>query len=198
MPVVVWRGMGDRFAKHAELAVSTWDLREQVEALEAWMHSDKGKLDPSSRWVADIGFAPRKGALGGGPPLTLGLMEACLAANLEIFLSEYPRVRNACPTGDELRASMLEAVRSGSSALLAAEKYLLAEAEDDLNTYANEPDDDDYIKALLLKELLQKLPDSEAKRLFVLHQLHEAQSLASEGLPGPLADLIAALRGRAS
>jgi len=74
---------------HAEVAVDEWRLREQVEALEVWLQEHVGELDPEHEWVADIGFSVRKDATGGGPPITRALMRLCLAANLEIYLSEY-------------------------------------------------------------------------------------------------------------
>jgi hypothetical protein len=66
-----------------------WVLRPQVETLEQWLQHHIHELDPSFEWIADIGFSPRSNACGGGPPLTRNLMGMCLAANMEIYLSEY-------------------------------------------------------------------------------------------------------------
>lgn len=90
MPCVIRQLVDDRFINHAELAGAEWRLREQVEALEAWLETDPSRLDPKSRWVADIGFCVRSDARGGGPPISRRLMQLCLDSNLEIYLSEYP------------------------------------------------------------------------------------------------------------
>lgn len=90
MPCIIRRDRGDRYENFAELAPGVWRLREQVEALEQWLAENRSQLDPSERWVADIGFCVRPDAQGGGPPITSALMKMCLEANLEIFLSEYP------------------------------------------------------------------------------------------------------------
>lgn len=82
--------VGDRFENFLELAPDEWKLREQVEALEAWLKSSGDQLDPAHEWVADIGFCIRPHASGGGPPISRDLMRMCIAANLEIYLSEYP------------------------------------------------------------------------------------------------------------
>lgn len=66
-----------------------WNLRQQVEALESWLIQHVSELDPNEFWVADIGFNCRDDALGGGPPISRRLMQMCLDANLEIYLSEY-------------------------------------------------------------------------------------------------------------
>jgi hypothetical protein len=81
--------MNDEFETHLTLADGSWDLRTQVEALEEWLTSGKCDLDPEREWIADIGFCMRDDAYGGGPPLTRNLMQRCLDANLEIWLSEY-------------------------------------------------------------------------------------------------------------
>ena len=88
MPVIIRRIVDDRFKNFAEVNDS-WDLRTQVEALEEWMDKNAESLAISSKWVADIGFAVRLDATGGGPPISLKLMQSCVARNLEIYLSEY-------------------------------------------------------------------------------------------------------------
>jgi hypothetical protein len=88
LSTIIRNVVGDRSENH--VAVSTeWDLRRQVEALEKWLREHRGELDPSSEWIADIGFTHRSNASGGGPPFTRELMRMCLDANLEIYLSEY-------------------------------------------------------------------------------------------------------------
>ena len=87
---MIRRVLGDGYENVVEIALGEWRLREQVEALEAWLRENRLRLDSSCEWVADIGFCVRKDALGGGPPITKELMRMCLEANIEIFLSEYP------------------------------------------------------------------------------------------------------------
>ncbi|MBK9386467.1 MAG: hypothetical protein IPN34_16770 [Planctomycetes bacterium] len=90
MPCIIRRIAGDRYADAIELASGVWTLREQVEALDSWLRSNRGRIDASSKWVADIGFCVRKDAGGGGPVISKDLMTMCLEVNLEIYLSEYP------------------------------------------------------------------------------------------------------------
>ena len=88
MPVVIRQIVKDRFENYADVGTDSWDLRTQIEALEAWLVENSGQLDPASQWVADVGFTVRLHATGGGPPISRKLMEMCVAANLEIWLSE--------------------------------------------------------------------------------------------------------------
>lgn len=89
MPIIIRRLANQQCESHAEVAPDSWDLRTQIEALEEWMSVNGGSLDASSSWIADVGFTMRLDATGGGPPITKRLMRACVAANMEIFLSEY-------------------------------------------------------------------------------------------------------------
>ena len=89
MPVIIRQIVEDRFQNHSDIAARSWDLRTQIEALEEWLEANPEALDPSSRWVADVGFTVRLDATGGGPPITRKLMQMCVSSNLEIYLSEY-------------------------------------------------------------------------------------------------------------
>ena len=97
MPCIIRKWVGDKCENHLTLADDEWKLREQVDALEAWLSTNPGALDPSIEWFADIGFCLRADAMGGGPVISRELMEMCLRANLDIYLSEYPG--NANRTG---------------------------------------------------------------------------------------------------
>lgn len=88
MSTVIRKIVGDRSENYVTVS-DEWVLRPQVEALERWLREHRGELDSSSEWIADIGFTHRPNALGGGPPLTRELMQMCLDANMEIYLSEY-------------------------------------------------------------------------------------------------------------
>ncbi|MFN9419036.1 MAG: hypothetical protein ACK578_16305 [Pirellula sp.] len=89
MPVVIRKIVDQRFHNFVEIEADSWDLRTQIESLENWMAKHSDSLDNRFNWVADIGFTSRADATGGGPPLTIRLMTACVNANLEIYLSEY-------------------------------------------------------------------------------------------------------------
>ena len=95
MTCIIRKIVGDRLENYTEIEPEEWRLREQVEALEAWLIEHAGELDPDYEWVADIGFTVRQDALGGGPPITRRLMQMCVDANLEIYLSEYPGTADA-------------------------------------------------------------------------------------------------------
>jgi hypothetical protein len=88
LSTIIRKIVGDSFENFVTVS-SEWDLRSQVEALEQWLRTHRGELDPSFEWVADIGFSPCSNACGGGPPLSRELMRMCLDANMEIYLSEY-------------------------------------------------------------------------------------------------------------
>ncbi len=88
MSTIIRKIIGDQCENYAEVS-REWLLRPQVEALERWLKEHPGALDPAFEWVADIGFHHRSNACGGGPPLSRHLMQMCLDANMEIYLSEY-------------------------------------------------------------------------------------------------------------
>ncbi|MBL8798846.1 MAG: hypothetical protein JNM56_33490 [Planctomycetia bacterium] len=73
----------------AWLCDDCWRLPEQGEALVAWVAEHGGEL-PAGEYAADIGFAPRDDAMGGGaafPPSALRLMADL---GMALYLSEYP------------------------------------------------------------------------------------------------------------
>ena len=88
--MVIRRIVHDHFENLIELAPDEWKLREQVDSLEAWLKNNRGQLNPTHRWVADIAFSVRSNAAGGGPVITCNLMQICIESNLDIYLSEYP------------------------------------------------------------------------------------------------------------
>ena len=90
MPTFIRAVVGDRYVDHGIPDPSdSFDLREQVEALEGWLLDNPKALDPAEWWVANVGFEIRKEKLGGGPPISRRLMELCLKSNLEVWLSQY-------------------------------------------------------------------------------------------------------------
>ena len=92
MPTFIRAVVGDRYVDHGiPDSSNSFDLREQIEALQAWLEHHPDALDPAERWVANVGFEIDKETLGGGPPIPRRLMELCLKSNLEIWLSQYGR-----------------------------------------------------------------------------------------------------------
>jgi hypothetical protein len=61
----------------------------QLNALDQWLVQNRGELG-EGEYVADLGFSPRPGASGGGGVVSRQMMEAMLAIEVELFLSEYP------------------------------------------------------------------------------------------------------------
>ena len=70
------------------LCAKSWDLPKQVAALEAWLKKNKRKMKKGP-YVADIGFAVRKDAGGGGAVLPPAMMRAMADLGISLFLSEY-------------------------------------------------------------------------------------------------------------
>lgn len=179
MTIIIRKVVGDIFKNHKTIVKYEWDIRKQIEALEAWLNIENNKLDTKYQWVADIGFRPSAGALGGGPPITKELMKKCLNNNLEIYLSEYPRAKEELADAVELRKQILEGSEPNSTAIQAAEKLILMEVEDDLHTFSDEPEHNYYTMALLQKEAIES-SDSKTKRILILFFLQDLM-IGSEG-----------------
>ena len=81
--------IGEKGTPLEVLCDGEWELPAQVSALEEWLLKNKDKI-PKGTYVADIGFSPRKNALGGGPIITTKAMECMLHIGMELYLSEYP------------------------------------------------------------------------------------------------------------
>jgi hypothetical protein len=77
--------------KIAWLCDQNWRLPDQVEALTDWLAQHRTALKPGD-YVADIGFEPREGALGGGAVLSPVAMRTMADLGITLFLSEYPSV----------------------------------------------------------------------------------------------------------
>lgn len=72
-----------------DLSKGEWEMPKQVEALEQWLN-DSGKNLPKGSYIADIGFCPRPGALGGGAVLSPEAMGIMSSIGMSLYLSEYP------------------------------------------------------------------------------------------------------------
>ena len=71
------------------LCDDTWELPDQIDALENWLKL-KGINLPKGEYVADIGFDIRKDATGGGGVLSSASMKIMGEIGMNIYFSEYP------------------------------------------------------------------------------------------------------------
>jgi hypothetical protein len=71
------------------LCEGCWTLAEQGEILVAWLTENSSEL-PSGDYVADIGFIPRKSAMGGGASLPPTALRRMADLGMSLYLSEYP------------------------------------------------------------------------------------------------------------
>jgi len=91
MPVNIYRFTpeGEKSERIAWLCNDNWRLPDQAQALEAWLADNVASLKPDD-YVADIGFTPRKDALGGGAAISPQMMRMMADLGISLFLSEYP------------------------------------------------------------------------------------------------------------
>ena len=91
MPVNIYRVTpeGQENEHIASLCDDNWRLPDQAEALQAWLAENRVGLKPDD-YVADIGFTPRKDALGGGAAISPKMMRTMADLGISLFLSEYP------------------------------------------------------------------------------------------------------------
>ena len=66
-----------------------WEMPIQIDALEAWLFENEGKLE-FGNYIADLGFRPRKDPSGGGAILSSKAMKIMVGIGMELYLSEYP------------------------------------------------------------------------------------------------------------
>lgn len=86
MPINIY--VEDTRESIAWLCEEDWDLPSQLNALEAWLMA-KGKSLMPRDYVADIGFAIRKEATGGGGVLSSQSMAIMGAIGMAVYFSEY-------------------------------------------------------------------------------------------------------------
>lgn len=65
-----------------------WKLPDQIKALLAWAEENKGTLKKGKK-SADLGFAIRNDAAGGGAVLTAEKMKMLSDLDIDLYLSEY-------------------------------------------------------------------------------------------------------------
>lgn len=71
------------------LCDNSWNIAEQIDALESWLKEHGHKLTKAN-YVADIGFDIRKEATGGGAVLSAESMKIMGEIGMDVYLSEYP------------------------------------------------------------------------------------------------------------
>lgn len=91
MPVNIYRVIpeGQESERIAWLCDGNWRLSDQAEVLKAWLENHGTTLKPD-RYIADIGFAPRENALGGGASISPEMMRTMADLGMSLLLSEYP------------------------------------------------------------------------------------------------------------
>jgi hypothetical protein len=72
----------------AWLCDDNWTLIDQSDALEQWLQENRSKLK-TGRYIADIGFTPRKDALGGGAAFSSETLRIMADLGMALFISEY-------------------------------------------------------------------------------------------------------------
>ena len=89
MPIVIYseEKSGDRLASLCE---EEWELPKLIPALESWLSANHSRIK-CGHYVADIGFAVREDAGGGGSALSPETMRIMAACGMWLFLSEYRR-----------------------------------------------------------------------------------------------------------
>ena len=80
---------GERGKEIDFLCGNEWEMPIQIETLEKWLIDNKKNIKKGI-YVADVGFCPRDGALGGGCVITKTAMAIMSEIGMELYLSEYP------------------------------------------------------------------------------------------------------------
>jgi hypothetical protein len=91
MPTKISLQEDGKWKEMAWLCGGDWHLPRQVAALREWLSLHITTL-PKGDYAADIGFAPRADAGGGGAAITLEMMRAMNAVGMTLHLSEYPEM----------------------------------------------------------------------------------------------------------
>lgn len=87
MPIHIYFEDKER-SEIAWLCDGEWKLPDQMKALLAWAEKQKGALKEGKK-SADLGFAIRNDAAGGGAVLTAENMKMLSDLDIDLYLSEY-------------------------------------------------------------------------------------------------------------
>lgn len=91
MPIKITKYSSQEDKKGQELdwlCDESFRLPDQLLELEKWLL--KNKSLPKDIYAADIAFAPRDDAFGGGGKVSLESMEIMLSIGMTLYFSEYP------------------------------------------------------------------------------------------------------------
>lgn len=91
MPILIRRVTpdGQKDEEIAWLCDGEWNLPPQIDALSSWISQESQNL-LKAEYIADIGFCWRRDAAGGGSAISPDVLALMGAANMHLFLSEYP------------------------------------------------------------------------------------------------------------
>lgn len=100
MPIHIARLAPDRQNNEtvAWLCDGCWRLPDQGEALASWL-AEHGPALPAGEYAADIGFAPRDDAMGGGAAFPVEVLRPMADLSMALYLSEYSVCDDTPPTG---------------------------------------------------------------------------------------------------
>ena len=90
MPVNIYADDDSR-QRIAWLCDDIWRLPEQIDALSEWLEANRTTIK-GGRYIADVGFAPRADASGGGAAISTEILRTMADLGISLFLSEYPPV----------------------------------------------------------------------------------------------------------
>ena len=90
VPIIIYSAKADRTTV-AWLCDENWRLPDQTAELERWVR-ENGSILPPGEYVADIGFAPRGDAFGGGGAFSPETMRIMADLGITLFLTEYPEL----------------------------------------------------------------------------------------------------------
>ena len=93
MPIKITSYKDGGSSEVAWLCDDDWHLPSQVSAFEAWLVQNAARL-PKGDYIADIGFAPRPEAAGGGAAIKPEMMRSMIEVGMTLFFSEYPEMKH--------------------------------------------------------------------------------------------------------
>ena len=90
VPIIIYSAKADRITA-AWLCDNNFRLPDQTAELGRWLQENGSSLKPGE-YIADIGFAPREDASGGGDAFSPETMRIMADLGITLFLTEYPEL----------------------------------------------------------------------------------------------------------
>jgi hypothetical protein len=84
----------DEHTRIAWLSSESWDIADTLHLLEKWLKENKGKIK-KGKYIADVAFSGRDDATGGGPVISVEMMQTMVDMGMELYLSEYTTVKES-------------------------------------------------------------------------------------------------------